>query len=142
VYGVILPAPSASLLSKQVISGFDGSNTAVAASQYISTQTNLNGSVTLQFKKLNGNVSYVVHISAESILPYTPRLAMTDSEVVHINVTTMPNLNLRNSQQRIVEILSQYDPEMSAIVDQHIKANNMKTNINKNNKGRVRVVRK
>lgn len=139
---MILPAPSATLLSKQVIGGLDGSNNAVAASQYISTQTDSNGSVSLKFSKLNGNVSYVVHISAESVLPYTPRLSMTDSEVVHLPLTTMPNLNLRSSQQNIVNILAKYDKEMSEIVDQHIKANNMKTSINQNKKDRVRVVKK
>ena len=78
VYAVILPNPSPTLLSKQVIQGLNGNNSQVLASQYVFTKTNDNGSVTFEFKKLNGNTSYTVHIAAESVLPYKPRLAMTD----------------------------------------------------------------
>jgi hypothetical protein len=64
VYAVILPTPSPNLLSNQVISGLDYNNNPVLVSQYVSTQTNVNGSVEFSFIKLNGNTSYVVHISA------------------------------------------------------------------------------
>lgn len=141
VYAVILPVPSANLLSNQVVSGLDNANNKVVASQYVATQTNANGSVEFTINKLNGNTSYVVHISAECVLPYSPRLAMTDSEVVHLPITTYPNLNLHSSSKQLVDVLKTVDAGWSKDVEKHLQENSLRTGINNKTKSSVRVVR-
>jgi hypothetical protein len=148
VYAVILPTPSADLLSNQIVSGLDDKNNKVVASQYISTQTNMNGSVEFTFNKLNGNTSYTIHISAECVLPYTPRIAMTDSEVVHLPINTFPNLNLHKSSTQMVDVLKAaeenkaVDKGWSDAVEKHIKENSLRSGIQNKSKSSVRVIRK
>lgn len=138
----MVEAPSENLLSKQIIQGLNDKNLAVVPSRYISTQTNANGSVVLTFNRLNGNTSHIIHISAECVLPYNPRLAMTDSEVLHIPIKTVANLNLRNGQTELITVLDSVNKEMSSAVQKHIKENALKTNINSKKKEAVRIIRK
>jgi hypothetical protein len=82
VYAVILLNPTARPLSSQVIHGLDASNKAVATQHYAVATTDPSGIAKLSFTLLNDNSSYTVFISAECVLPFKPRLALGDSEVL------------------------------------------------------------
>jgi hypothetical protein len=105
VYAVILPNPTGQALSQQVIKGLNANNTAVVSQSYVSVLSDPSGVANLTFTLLNDNSSYTVFISAECVLPFTPRLAFSNSDVLSVQVQTKVNLNLMRNSERAVEII-------------------------------------
>lgn len=94
LYGIMLPNPTNRPQSQQVIKGLDANNKAVVSQSYVSILSDASGVGYLSFTLLNDNTNYTVFVSAECVLPFTPRLALNDSEVLELQVTTKVNLNL------------------------------------------------
>ena len=79
VYAVILPNPTNQSLSSQVIKGLKTDNTPVVNQSYVAILSDPSGTANLTFTLLKDNTSYTVFISAECVLPFTPRLAFNNT---------------------------------------------------------------
>jgi hypothetical protein len=131
VYAVILLNPTARPLSSQVIHGLDASHYAVAT-------TDPSGIAKLSFTLLNDNSSYTVFISAECVLPFKPRLALGDSEVLSVGLQTKVNLNLMKNEKDAVSVISQVNPALAEEVKKHMDKINAATEVEGSNKNQKR----
>lgn len=100
VFAIIVPTSNLTALSSQIIAGVDPTNIAVASQHYVSTQTDENGTSTFSFTLLSDETNYTIFVSAQCVLPYTPRVQLGDNETLSLNVTTQVNLNLMKNQDR------------------------------------------
>ena len=109
------------MLSVQVINGYDQNNIAVDGQHYSSATTDGSGSVELEFTLLVPNTSYIIFVSAEGVVPYTPRLQLPDAQVQRKEVQTGVNMNLMDSRETIIESLEKF-PELAEAVAIHINS--------------------
>lgn len=81
IFAIIVPAASSTqnALSSQILAGMDQSNTAVVAQHYISIQSDDSGSATFKFTNLKDNTQYNIYLTAQCVLPYNPRLQLSDA---------------------------------------------------------------
>ena len=70
--------------------------------------SNDNGQASITFTLLTDNTTYQIFVSAECPLPFEPRLALADNQVLTTTITTQLNPNLiRNQEQAILTILNE-----------------------------------
>ena len=84
VYGVIVDATSADLLSVQIAEGYNADNIKVDPEHYSFGTTDSKGKINLNFTLLEGKKKYKVYVTAESVVPYTPRIRLSDSQTKFI----------------------------------------------------------
>ena len=94
VYAVIIENAKANLTSDQIINGLDENNTAVIPQHYKNVTSKNRGFVTIGFNLLKDQTNYTIFVSAESPMPYPPRLALDDTQVLNKFITTPRNTNL------------------------------------------------
>lgn len=105
VYAVILENSSSNLLSTQVIHGLNENNTEIIWQHYANVTTDSDGVAVISFKLLNDNSYYTISVSAECQLPFSPRLALSDSSVMKKTFKTMVNPNLSKNQDQAIEVI-------------------------------------
>ena len=88
---------------------------------YSSVITDDSGSVQLEFTLLNPNTSYSIFVSAEGVVPYSPRLQLPDAQVQRKDVRTAVNMNLMNSKTTILDSLDKF-PGLAEAVAIHINS--------------------
>lgn len=113
VYGVIIADPTNRTLSSQVINGSDANNNAVVSQHYSAVTSDTSGVAILTFTLLSDNTSYTVFISASCVLPFVPRLSLSDSEVVSVSVKTMLNLSLKKNQGQVIDVIKDINPSLA-----------------------------
>jgi hypothetical protein len=119
VYAVILPNPTNQTISSQVIKGLNTDNTPVVNQSYVAILSDQSGTANLTFTLLKENTSYTVFISAECVLPFTPRLAFNNTDVISVQAQTQLNLNLMKNEKQVVKVLEDYDPKFAEEVRIH-----------------------
>lgn len=65
---------------------------------YYTATSDSSGTAELSFSLLKSDTNYSLFVSAESVVPYKPRLRIPDSDVERMDVRTGSNLNLMNSE--------------------------------------------
>lgn len=110
---MILPNPTNTTLSKQVIRGLDANNLPAVNQSYVSVLSDTSGVAYLNFTLLKDNTQYTIFVSAECVLPFTPRLAFSDSEVLSLPVQTKVNLNLMKNADQAVSVIAEYDEDLA-----------------------------
>ena len=113
VYGVIIANPTNRTLSSQVINGSDANNNAVVSQFYSAVTSDTSGVALLTFNLLADNSSYTVFISASCVLPFVPRLSLSDDEVVSVSVKTMLNLSLKKNQGQVIDVIKNINPSLA-----------------------------
>lgn len=113
VYGVIIPYPTNNTLSSQVINGSDPNNNAVVSQHYSAVTSSTSGVATLTFTLLSDNTYYIVFISASCVLPFVPRLSLSDNEVVSVSTKTMLNLSLKKNQGQVIDVIKDINPSLA-----------------------------
>lgn len=106
VYAVVLENDNSTLLSAQVINGLNENNTNVIIQHYINITTDSTGSAKITFNLLTDNSTFYISVSAECPLPYAPRLALADSNVLTASFSTPMNPNLMKNQQNVVSYIT------------------------------------
>lgn len=113
VYAVIIANPTNRTLSSQVINGSDANNNAVVSQHYSAVTSDTSGVATLTFTLLTDNTYYTVFVSASCVLPFVPRVSLSDSEVVSVSTKTMPNLSLKKNQGQVVDVIKEINPALA-----------------------------
>ena len=101
VYAVIRKNTTAALTSSQVINGLDENNKAVI-SQHFKKVVNYGkrGEARIIFNLLDDFSNYTISVSADDNMPFKPRLALDDSQVMTATFTTRINPNvMKNADQ-------------------------------------------
>lgn len=129
VYAEIVPNPTNATLSSQIIAGVDCNNKPVVSQHYFKALTDQNGDVEIKFTLLSDNTTYTVFVTAECVLPFTPRLSLSDSEVMSKVVTTQVNINLMKNKEHAVEVIKKVDPKLAESVKEHIANTELKNAI-------------
>lgn len=105
VYAVVRKSATVNLLSEQVINGLDENNSPVVTQHYANVTTDDSGLASITFRLLDDNSTYQISVSAECPLPYSPRLALSNSQVLKTSFLTPLNPNLiRNKEEAIAAI--------------------------------------
>ena len=117
VYAVVLKDSKTMLTSSQVINGLDENNTAVIKQHYRNVTTDRKGYVDISLNLLQDNSNYTVYVSAESPMPYPPRLGLADANVLTRTFTTQFDPNLVKNDATVVETVRREHPQMAAEVD-------------------------
>jgi hypothetical protein len=102
VYAVILENSTATLTSNQIINGLNENNTAVITQHYKNVTTDAKGSVQISFSLLNDQSQYKIFVSAQSPMPFPPRLSLADSNVMTSTFKTPANPNLIKNELKAV----------------------------------------
>lgn len=126
--------PTQDLLSAQVVQGYDQDNEKVDVQHYSSVTSSSSGTAELEFTLLSSDTDYSIFVSAESVVPYNPRLRVPNEDVEQKDVKTGMNLNLMNSEESILNSLKD-NPELADAVSKHISSMKNKKQINSQGKG-------
>lgn len=121
--------PTNKTLSSQAINGSDANNNPVVSQHYAAVTSDLSGVAVLNFTLLTDNSSYTIFISATCVLPFVPRLSLSDSEVMSISAQTKINLNLKRNQDQAVSVIKDVNPALAEQVRIHIEKVNAATEI-------------
>lgn len=57
----------------------------------------------MNFTALTGKTDYKIFITAECVLPYIPRVRLSDNQIRIVEGTTPENLNLIDTKEDIVD---------------------------------------
>lgn len=100
-------------LSSQIAKGLDSDNNKLVDQQFVFTTTNSEGVANLTFTLLDDNSTYTVYITAECVLPFTPRIRLSDAEVLSVVIATKLNLNLKKNEDQAKEYLKSFNPKLA-----------------------------
>ena len=89
-------------MSEQIINGLDENNTAVITQHYKNITADSKGRATITFNLLNDKSIYKIFVSAQSPMPFPPRLSLANRNVMTQIFRTPANPNLIKNEQSAV----------------------------------------
>ena len=137
VYAVILENDNNPLLSAQVIKGLNENNTQVITQHYVNVTSDVNGFALITFQLLKDNSTYKISVSAECPLPYGPRLALSDTNVLTASFNTTINPNLHKNKDAVISSIAKQNPALAAEAKKHndyVSAQNAISGVDKTKK--------
>lgn len=81
---------------------------------YSNSTTDEKGNVEITFKLLSDNSSYNIFVSAECPLPFSSRLALSDTQVLKASFKTSINPNLIKNQKNAISAIKSVNPALGA----------------------------